>query len=94
MVSTGSRGDTLTGMFSYSDRTVRMSNVQPVSLIVSGSDATLYGTGHLLDGSTVSFRLDVSASRFGGTLHLQLRSGYDSGRFSAPVVHVDRSPDD
>lgn len=76
------------GRFTYADRTVKLSNVQVLSLVVNGQDATLYGTGQLADGSTVSFRLDVSASRVGGTLHLQLSNGYDSGNVSAPVVRV------
>jgi hypothetical protein len=62
--------------------------VQLASLVVNGSNATLYGTANLADGTDVSFRLDVSASRVGGTLRLQLSNGYDSGRFSAPVVRV------
>jgi hypothetical protein len=76
------------GTFSYADRSIRLSNVQLARLVVNGSNATLYGTANLADGTGVSFRLDVSASRVGGTLRLQLSNGYDSGRFSAPVVRV------
>ncbi|HEX7104222.1 MAG TPA: choice-of-anchor Q domain-containing protein [Nitrolancea sp.] len=87
VVTVGQTGQP-SGSFSYADRTVRLSNVQLMSLVVNGSNATLYGSGQLADGSTVSFQLDVSASRTGGTLRLQLSNGYDTGRFSAPVLRV------
>jgi hypothetical protein len=88
MVSVGRTGQP-SGSFSYADRSVRLSNVQLSGLVVSGSNATLYGTARLSGGSNVSFRLEVTASRSGGTLRLTLSNGYDSGRFSAPVVRIE-----
>lgn len=88
VVTTGVRGGTSSGTFSYFDHTVRLSHVHLLSLVVTGSNATLFGTANLSDGSTVSFQLDVSVSRLGGTLRMHLSNGNDSGQFSAPVVRI------
>ncbi len=87
-VQTGPNGGTPTGSLIYASRTVTLSHVQLVSLVVNGSSATLFGHAHLADGTPVDFRLDATTSGFFGRVRLRLSSGYDSGTVFALEVFI------
>ena len=85
---TGANGGIPTGLLSYTSSAVRLSQVQLTSLVVNGSQATLYGRARLADGTSVDFRLDATEGRKSGTVRLRLSNGYDSGNQSALVVRI------
>ncbi|HVB65690.1 MAG TPA: choice-of-anchor Q domain-containing protein [Nitrolancea sp.] len=87
-VLTGANGGTPSGTLSYSSAAVKLSQVHLAALVASGSNATVFGTARLADGTTVDFRLDVTAARFGGTVRLRLSNGYDSGNVHVLAVRV------
>jgi hypothetical protein len=88
MVQTGPHGGTPVGLFTYASRNVTLNQVQLTSLVATRSSATLYGQAQLANGTTVSFRLDVTTGRFSGTVRLRLSNGYDSGTFSVRAVRI------
>jgi hypothetical protein len=87
-VRTGANGGIPTGLLSYTSSAVRLSQVELTSLVVNGSQATLYGHARIADGTSVGFRLDATEGRKAGTLRLRLSNGYDSGNQSALVVRI------
>ncbi len=78
-------GNTPRGSLTYRDSQVSLSNVHFQSLVVSGSNATLYGTANA-NGNPVNFVLTASTSQ--RTVRLQLSNGYDSGPQSVWIVFV------
>jgi hypothetical protein len=88
LVQTGRTGGPPVGRFSYTSRSVTLSQVHLTSLVVTRSTATLYGQAQLADGTTVDFRFEVTASRLFGTARLRLSTGYDSGPFTVRAVRI------
>ena len=85
---TGANGGTPSGSLSYASSAVKLSQVQLTALVASRSNATVFGTARLADGTNVDFRLDVTAARVGGTVRLRLSTGYDSGNVRVLAVRV------
>lgn len=78
-----------TGSLIWDSRGANFLSLRPDALVVSGHDATLFGTVRLWSGQTLEFRLDaVSPGYFGGTARLRLSSGYDSGTLTMMSVGV------
>ena len=88
VVFTGANGGTPSGSLSYASPAVKLSQVQLTALVASRSNATVFGTARLADGTNVDFRLDVTAARVGGTVRLRLSTGYDSGNVRVLAVRV------
>ena len=84
VVSTGF-GNTPRGSLTYRDSQVSLSNVNLQSLVVNGSNATLYGTA-TANGNPVNFVLTAGTPQ--RTVRLQMSNGYDSGPQSVWILFV------
>ena len=91
-VKTGWFSSRASGFLSYSDGTVSLSNVRVMSIIVSGLDATIYGTATLGDGSDVTFRLNGHSNFANPTIRLELSNGYDSGDQRVRLLRISPIP--
>ncbi len=88
MVQTDAHGGAVRGQFFYTGASIRLQQVQFMSLVVNGNRATLFGTARLADGTPVVFRLDATEGRNSGTVRLRLSTGYDSGSVAVRMVRI------
>jgi hypothetical protein len=76
-------GSTTTGRERYRDRgpasalLMRSHGIEAVSCPAGGRRGSVFGTGSLASGASVSYRIDVT--RDGLTYRIRLSNGYDSG---------------
>lgn len=88
MVQTNAHGGAPHGQLLYMSSEIRLRQVQFMSLVVNGNQATLYGAASLADGTPVIFQLDATEGRNAGTVRLRLSTGYDSGTQTAAWVQI------
>ncbi len=91
-VKTGLFNSRPAGILTYSDGTVSLSNVRIMSIQVSGTGGTIFGTATLVDGTAVTFRLDGQSNVTSPTVRLRLNTGYDSGDMRVPLLRLAPNP--